>query len=244
MISFGVILYKFIKIITPGQIKTLLRKLGFGRLSNLIINKYDAELIYQQEWTKEFKKNKSKVREFWKRYYYLDEVINICKIDNNKKILDVGCGINTVLHYLKGRRFGIDPLACEYLKSYQYPKGINIKKGFGEKIPFPDKFFDVVFCTNALDHTTNPQKTVKEISRTLKSQGYFVLILEVFNRKKGRDPAHPHCLTEQDIFFLTKPQFAIIFKKALSWISPRAYLDGVIKNHQKKKGLVMVLKKV
>ena len=223
-------------------IRTLFKKMRFGRLFSFVIDKYDFELSFQGGWAKEFKENKSKVLEYWKKYRYLDEINNICKIDDNNRVLDIGCGISTVLHYIKGERFGIDPLADEYFKLYNYPEGIKIQKGFGENISFSSQFFDVVFCSNVLDHTTDPQKTVDEIFRVLKNGGYFVLTVEVFESKKQRDLAHPHCFTKEDIFSLIGTKFVIIFENISPWIGLRAYINGSRESHNEE--LIMVLKKV
>lgn len=144
---------------------------------------------YQLECVKKFTTSKFKILEYWKKYRYLDEICAICKIENIMKILEFGCGISTVLHFVKGERYGINPLANEYKKIYSYPAGINIKKAFGEDITFKEESFDVVFRSNALDHVSDSQKTVNEIHRVLKPRGYFVLIVEVF-KKKPRELSH------------------------------------------------------
>jgi ubiquinone/menaquinone biosynthesis C-methylase UbiE len=143
-------------------LKTKFRRLGVQRIRWLIYSKYSLELAFQKEWLEEFKQNKQKVLEYWKKHRYLDDVIKICKITKDSTVLDVGCGLGSVLHFVEGRRFGVDSLADEYLKMYEYPEGITIKKGFGEYLPFSDNYFDVVFCSNALDHVTSPKKTMNE----------------------------------------------------------------------------------
>jgi cyclopropane fatty-acyl-phospholipid synthase-like methyltransferase len=51
------------------------------------------------------------VREYWRTYRYFDETLSVVPLDEQSKILDIGCGISTVLHFLPGQRFGIDPFA-------------------------------------------------------------------------------------------------------------------------------------
>jgi len=139
-------------------LKTKLKRLGVQKIRWLVRSKYSVELSFQKEWVKEFKQNKHKVLEYWKKHRYLDDVNKICKITKDSTVLDVGCGLSSVLHFVEGKRFGIDSLADEYLKMYEYPEGITVKKGFGEYLPFPNNNFDVVFCSNALDHITSPKK--------------------------------------------------------------------------------------
>jgi ubiquinone/menaquinone biosynthesis C-methylase UbiE len=234
------VISKLVEVI-PEPIKTLFKTFGFGRFLNFVYNKYDAELLSQREWVKEFKENRSKVLKYWKKYRYLDDINAICNITEDTKVLDVGCGVSTVLHYIKGKRFGIDPLADEYSKLYKYPEGMNIKKGFGENITFPDEKFDVVFCTNVLDHVTDPKKTVDEIYRVLKASGYFVLTLETFREKITRGLAHPHSFIKRDVYSLLEGRFEMRFEKETPRIGLRAYVNNSRRSHDK--GLIMILEK-
>ncbi len=243
--------YRFVKIsiinkllkVIPAPIKTTLKTLRFDKLLHIMYNKYDAELSFQKEWVKEFKDNKTKVLEYWKKYRYLDDIIKICNISENAKILDVGCGISTVLHYIPGKeKIGIDPLADEYLKLYKYPNDIKIVKGFGEDIPFSNEYFDVVFCSNVLDHVTDPNKTINEIYRILKVGGYFVLTVEIFQKRVKRNHAHPYSFTKNDIYTLFKDKkFKKIFEKESPFIGLRAYVNGL--KEYRNKELIMILKK-
>lgn len=211
-------LVTLLKRIIPTPIKSALNILGFTNL----LNKYAVELAFQIEWAKDFTNNRSRVLEYWQKYRYLDEINAICKAENNMRILDVGCGISTVLHYMNGERYGIDPLANEYKKVYNYPEGINIQKGVGEDLPFPDEYFGVVFCSNVLDHVTDPPRTVDEIYRVLKASGYFVLTVEIFGEETQRDPAHPHSLTKEMLY----PLFESKFKAVLEEEPPLIGLSG------------------
>lgn len=228
--------------ITPAPIRTTLKTFGFDRLQSFGYNKYAVELSFQVGWAKEFKQSKFKVLEYWKKYRYLDEINTICKITEDSKVLDVGCGISTVLHYVKGKKFGIDPLADEYLRLYKYPEGINIKKGFGEHIPFRDEYFDVVFCSNVLDHVTDQKKTVDEIHRILKESGYFVLTVELFREKTKRNHAHTSSLTKRNVYSFLGDRFNTIFEKESPWIGIRNYVNGSRESHNEE--LIMILARV
>ena len=210
--------------------KEKIKRLGIQKLKYLIHSKYSTELTFQKQWLNEFLLSKDKVLEYWKKYRYLEKIIEVCKITKDKKILDVGCGLSSVLHFIKGKRFGIDPLADEYLKLYQYPKGIIIKKAFSEYLPFTDTYFDVVFCSNVLDHVTNPKKTVREMSRVLKEGGFFVLTVEVFDAQTIRDPAHPQSFLVEDVLKLLRSDFKIISKNTSDWIGLRRYIEGSTKS--------------
>jgi ubiquinone/menaquinone biosynthesis C-methylase UbiE len=228
----------------PEPAKKVLRFFKLHEVLAFLANKYTAEWRFQVEWAEEFKKpeNQEKVLEYWKKYRYLDDIKNICKFNSSSKVLDVGCGISTVLHFVEGERHGIDPIAEEYKKLYQYPSGIKIEKALGEKIPFSDEYFSVVFCTNVLDHVTSPEQTLSEIHRVLKRSGYFVLTVEVFTEAIKRDHAHPHSLTNDHLRDLLKSKFKIIFEKQSPWIGMRNYVEG--KKGTDNKELIFVLEKI
>jgi 2-polyprenyl-6-hydroxyphenyl methylase / 3-demethylubiquinone-9 3-methyltransferase len=52
-------------------------------------------------------------------------------------------------------------LDIEYIESY------------GEKLPFDDNSFDIVFCCDVLEHVSDVPKVISEISRVLKKGGLF-----------------------------------------------------------------------
>ncbi|MGA1870991.1 MAG: class I SAM-dependent methyltransferase [bacterium] len=212
------------------------------RILSFSQNKYTSELTFQKEWANKFRDNKSSVLEYWRKYRYFDEIFKYCKIKDNTRILDVGCGISSVLHFINGERYGIDPLAHQYKKLYEYPEGITIQQGRGERISFPDSFFDIVFCSNVLDHTTDPEKTLEEIYRVLKKKGHFILTVEVFEEKIKRDLAHPHSLKKKEVYSLLEDKFVPIFERESPWIGLRAYVNGSRKS--KKNELIMILNKL
>jgi len=205
-----------------------------------ILKKY-AELFFQVVWCREFRKNKELVLEYWKKYRFLNEIKRICKINKNTKILDVGCGISSILHFIDGKKYGIDPLASMYKRLYSYPNDIDIRTATAEEIPFDNEFFDVVFCSNVLDHVTNPNKSVNEIHRVLKNNGYFVLTVEIFDKRIKRDIAHPFSFTKDDIHSLLK-RYKILFEKESVWIGLRNYVKG--RKTSNSKELIVVAKKI
>ena len=77
-------------------------------------DKEEWEFRWQRDtWAKDFARpeNQQKVLEYWRTHRHLDEILERVRPTAETRILDVGCGISTVLHYLPGERFGVDPLA-------------------------------------------------------------------------------------------------------------------------------------
>src|SRR3989338_3090970 len=70
-----------------------------------------------------------------------------------KKVLDIGCGHGFLLSKLKDKNeaYGID-----YIKENPHDirkKVVDLEK---DSLPFRDKFFDIVICSNVLEHITRP----------------------------------------------------------------------------------------
>lgn len=227
--------------ITPRPIRRFLKQLGAGQLVDKVLDKHDAELIFQKRWVKEFLANQQKATIFWEQHRYLSEVKNICGIGPESKVLDLGCGISSVLHYLEGDLYGIDPLAEEYKTIYAYPGPIKIQKASGEETPFVDNFFDVVFCTNVLDHVSDPRKTADEIHRVLKKGGFFVLVIEVFTEKVDRGLEHPHSFTDTEVEGLVADRFNKVFDQADVSAGLRGFVVGTADELHRDR--IMILRK-
>jgi ubiquinone/menaquinone biosynthesis C-methylase UbiE len=113
------------------------------------------------------------------------------------------------MYFPYGKRFAIDPLAEFYLQHFERSRNraVTYFTAVGEAIPFAQDVFDLVICTNVLDHVVNPQSLLHEVKRTLKSGGIFFLSVDVYPREtyiqrvareaSGEvvDPCHPHTFT-------------------------------------------------
>ncbi len=104
------------------------------------------------------------------RYKYLNETFDHYKFTG--KLLDLGCGKKPYKHiydkYLN-ESLGIDVETTPHMKQY-------IDKFYdGKNIPFDNETFDVVLCTEVLEHVEEPEKFLKEIHRVLKKNGKVII---------------------------------------------------------------------
>ena len=221
-----------LKNLLPSPIQKLIHKTDLHKIRYLLKNKYRSELDFQLELVKQIDDKLNMVHNHWIKHRSLSEIIKLCGITKSTRILDVGCGFVSVLHFLEGKKYAIDPLAEEYAKHNVFDE-ICLQVGFGEFIPFLKNFFDVVFCTNALDHTSDPTKVISEMLRVLKPKGFLVVVVEVFDKKIRRDPGHPHAFTVSSAKSLVV-DCNIIFEKISIW-NPTELTE--------RKDLIMVIKK-
>lgn len=82
-------------------------------------------------------------------------------------VLDVGCGQSPYRHLLAKNTiyFGIDIFAAD--KQFDY-RNSEMTPFNGVDIPFEDKMFDGVICTEVLEHVEHFQKLVDEMYRVMK----------------------------------------------------------------------------
>jgi len=151
------------------------------------------------------------------------------KINSKTKFLQIGCACTDIINYLKfGKKYSIDPLADFYKSKFNLDyKESNLISGIGEKLPYPDKSFDVVILANVLDHTQNPLKVLSEINRVLKKDGllYFenhfyqrgFLVLSFcysnFRKLFSREVfnvCHPHMFSLSDLKKIVSRDFQIV----------------------------------
>ena len=86
------------------------------------------------------------------------------------KILDVGCGLKPYRSYFgKMMYIGID-------KSWtvEWMKALDVQ-AIAENIPFKSNSFNIVLCTQVLEHLAFPEQALKEIHRVLKLGGWLIL---------------------------------------------------------------------
>lgn len=105
-----------------------------------------------------------------KRLSYL---LKFCKVKDNDKVLEVGCGSGYILDMIpNGELYGIDlsktaiDLAQKKLKNKKNIKHLSIQAA--EHMNFKDNSFDVVFCSEVIEHVPDPNKLVNEIFRVAK----------------------------------------------------------------------------
>ena len=93
------------------------------------------------------------------------------------RVLDAGCGNGTTLHLLKSvyhfDAYGIDisQTAVDLAKRM----GIEAKVAdITENIPFPDGYFDVIICSEVLEHLLSPERALQEIRGVGRDEAIFI----------------------------------------------------------------------
>ncbi len=88
------------------------------------------------------------------------------------------CTIGSSWNAVRVKVYPSDALATEFkqiLKEANISPLIPVTREDMENLSYPNNFFDIVHCVNALDHTVSPLKAVAEMYRICKPGGFIYL---------------------------------------------------------------------
>jgi len=157
-----------------------------------------------------------KLLEFWEKSSF-----------NAQAILDIGCGRGI---YLKSIRRSIY-IGCDidHQNLKRAIKRPNAEYVFADAnhIPFKDNFFDLVLCSEVLEHLDVPLRAIKEIIHVSKK---LILItfpdergMEAFGKKTSEHVSKIQMRWIKNV--LTKFEFKIVFYSVLYFFLPCEMLD-------------------
>jgi SAM-dependent methyltransferase len=167
------------------------------------------------------------VRKAWRRAEILEQYVSL----RSKKVLEIGSGFGTNLAAWI-TRFGVDGYGVEpgaggfdsavhasrLLFSANGLDPDRVRNAGAEAVPFDDESFDIVYSTNVLEHTDDPERVIAESLRVLRRggifhmempnflsyfEGHYMIIqpplvwkwmLPAWVRLRGRDPAYARSL--------------------------------------------------
>jgi SAM-dependent methyltransferase len=104
-----------------------------------------------------------------------------------KRVLDVGCGAGTdLVRFARGgaSATGVDlsasAIGLARANFEQQGLAADLREADGERLPFEDNLFDLVYAHGVVQYTSNPRALVEECRRVLKPGGEAVF--QVYNR--------------------------------------------------------------
>jgi len=95
---------------------------------------------------------------------------------SGKTILEIGCGKGRSFSYIPVTH-ALEPNYIRFMASKQNDKGVVVKQGFSECLPYRDKMFDSVLAIRVWEHVRSDFESLIEINRVLKDGGIFIFTL-------------------------------------------------------------------
>jgi 2-polyprenyl-3-methyl-5-hydroxy-6-metoxy-1,4-benzoquinol methylase len=126
------------------------------------------------ETTDNYKKHTSNnpLKTFFLSFYYKAFTNELKKLEI-KSVLEVGCGEGFILNKLKDEDIGNNWEGIDYSKEAvaigkKIHPFLDLKQGSIYDSKFKDNSFDLVVCTEVLEHLDNPKKALEEVLRISK----------------------------------------------------------------------------
>jgi len=105
-------------------------------------------------------------------------VAKICELSPlvSGKYLDIGAGHGELIR-LVSQQFAVQPVACDYTKELmRLPEiAVDVVDLNLEPLPYANSAFDLITCTEVIEHLEHYRQTLREVFRILKPGGTFVL---------------------------------------------------------------------
>ena len=141
------------------------------------------------------------------RFDFLIEDLKLNEL-KDKKIMDAGCGLGFIYHRLnpdiQKNYFGYDGTKMDN-SPFEY-RQVDLDSFSSGK----ERFFDVAFCFETLEHLTNPYSCLLEIKKSLKEDG--VLYLSIPHQNTTHNTIYPGLLypIQNFVAFLNQMAFEIV----------------------------------
>lgn len=124
-------------------------------------------------------------------------IVAVCKSIQPVKILEVGAGDGSILHFLNEWRFGEELYALEIadtgvslIRERGLSRLIEVLGFDGYTIPYPDDTFDLVILAHVLEHVEHERILIRELKRVAK----FLVIEVPLDYRFGVDKRMKHFL--------------------------------------------------
>jgi ubiquinone/menaquinone biosynthesis C-methylase UbiE len=85
-------------------------------------------------------------------------------------VLDVGCGDGTLMSHLGGKCVGVD-VSTSALESARAKTGAEVVMASASTLPFRDESFDLVICTEVLEHLDEMEAAIGQLASVAKRDG-------------------------------------------------------------------------
>lgn len=113
--------------------------------------------------------------------YKAENILNVCKNHKFSKVLECGAGEGSILKFLDASgafselyAVEISDTGVQQIQKRHLERLQEVKKFNGYEIPYPDKAFDMAYCSHVIEHVEHPRLLLREIRRVSNFQVFEV----------------------------------------------------------------------
>ena len=134
----------------------------------------DQQQLYDHGWRKALDMGKEQRGNLQTNLEFLAQIGLLKPPD---RILEIGCGIGSVVHHLHQQGYSVKGTdisreAIQYGRE-KYPQ-IELEVQPAEQLPYPDQSFDVVLSFDLFEHIARIDQHVDQVHRVLKAEGLYL----------------------------------------------------------------------
>lgn len=112
----------------------------------------------------------------WVERRRMAELVHLATVCPGERLLEVGCGSGHVLQsFPGGRKVGVDLSATMLARTRGRLGLVPLVRASGDGLPFRTGSFDVVVCTEVLEHVPDPAAVLRELVRVASPHGRVVV---------------------------------------------------------------------
>lgn len=185
--------------------------------------------------------------------YKAQNLVEVCQSIKPHKVLEVGAGDGSILHYLNEWNFGTELYALEIaqsgvdkIKERKLSRLKAVQTFDGYQIPYPDDSFDLIILAHVLEHVEHERLLIRELKRVAKH-----IVIEVpkdyrfgvdKRMKHFMDYGHINMYTPTSLRFLLKSEGLELLADKVSMTKPEVNYFNEFINKKANKSIVKQLK--
>lgn len=107
----------------------------------------------------------------------------IADIPDECALVDIGCGVGDLLEEIRALRPQVRLAGCDFSSKaiqaarLRMPDGTFSIQTIETEVDYPDNSFDVVLCTDVLEHLDYPKRVIGELLRICRPGGFVALVV-------------------------------------------------------------------
>lgn len=148
------------------------------------------------------------------RHHKLIRDLLLDKLDTHlMEVLEIGggpCPVTDLIEF--DRRMVVDPCTDDYVRYFALEESEHFSLRVEDMGDDFEERFDLIVCTNALDHVQSPVAAVDRIRAMVKPGGYVALMCAENNALTNPHPCHVHNLTPKLLHRWLDPEFETVWE--------------------------------